>query len=90
MKWESGMVHESNESHSQDAVRQLLANAGFPEEGKKALRAMNEMINDLKRENLRLKNENTELQALNTSLQKLMKRVESQLNQWRGSYMRKG
>jgi len=51
---------------------------------------MNEMINDLKRENLRLKNENTELQALNTSLQKLMKRVESQLNQWRGSYMRKG
>jgi len=84
------MVHEINNSHSQEAVRQLLSNVGLPEEGKKVLRAMNERINDLKRENLRLKKENTELQALNTSLQKLMKTVESQLNQWRGSYMRKG
>jgi histidinol dehydrogenase len=90
MKWENGMVHESNDSHSQEAVRQLLSNVGFTEEGKKVLRAMKERINDLTRENLRLKKENTELQALNASLQKLMKTVESQLNQWRGSYMRKG
>jgi histidinol dehydrogenase len=90
MKWENGMVHERNDSHSQEAVRQLLSNVEFPEEGKKVLRAMNERISDLTRENLRLKKENTELQALNTSLQKLMKTVESQLNQWRGSYMRKG
>jgi septal ring factor EnvC (AmiA/AmiB activator) len=81
MKWENGMVHQRNDSHSREAVGQLLS---------KVLRAMNERINDLTRENLRLKKENTELQALNTSLQKLMKTVESQLNQWRGSYMRKG
>ena len=84
------MVQEGNDSHSQEAVRQLLSNVGFPEEGKKVLRAMTERISDLTRENLRLKKENTELQALNTSLQRLMKTVESQLNQWRGSYMRKG
>ncbi len=84
------MIHEGNDSNSQEAVSQLLSNEGFPEEGKKVLRVMKERINDLTRENLRLKKENTELQALNTSLQKLMKTVESQLNQWRGSYMRKG
>jgi len=90
MKWENGMDQGSNDSDSQKEIRQLLSKAGFPEEGKKVLRAMNERINDLKRENQRLKQENTELQALNNSLQKLMKTVENQLNQWRGSYMRKG
>ena len=89
MKWQTGMVHPSNDSHSQEALRQLSSNVGFPEEVKKVLGAMNEKINDLTRENLRLKKENTELQALNTSLQKLMKTVESRLNPWRGSYMRK-
>lgn len=49
------MVHESNDSHSQEEVRQLLSNVGFAEEGKKVLRAMNERINDLTRENLRPK-----------------------------------
>jgi prefoldin subunit 5 len=67
-----------------------LSKAEFPEEGEKVLRAMNERVNDLTRENERLKQENTELQALNSSLQKLMKTVEKQLNQWRGSYMKKG
>jgi len=90
MKWENGMGQGSNATDSQKEIRQLLSKAGFPEEGKKVLRAMNERINDLTRENQRLKKENTELQALNSSLQKLMKTVENQLNQWRGSYMRKG
>ena len=84
------MGQESNDSDSQKEISRLLSKAGFPEEGKKVLRAMNERINYLKRENQRLKQENTELQALNSSLQKLMKTVENQLNQWRGSYMRKG
>ena len=83
------MGQESNDSDSQKEIRQLLSKAGFPEEGKKVLRAMNERINYLKRENLRLKQENIELQALNSSLQNLMKTVENQLNQWRGSYMGK-
>ena len=90
MRWESDMGQGSNDSDSQKEIRQLLSKAGFPEEGKKVLRAMNERINYLRRENQRLKQENTELQALNSSLQKLMKTVENQLNQWRGSYMRKG
>ena len=84
------MGQESNDSDSQKEIRQLLSKAGFPKEDKKVLRAMNERINYLKRENQRLKQENIELQALNSSLQKLMKTVENQLNQWRGSYMRKG
>jgi predicted RNase H-like nuclease (RuvC/YqgF family) len=84
------MGDESNNLDSHIEVGQLLSSVGFPEEGKKVLRAMNERINDLTRENLRLKKENSELQALNTSLQKLMKRVESQLNQWRESYMKNG
>ena len=90
MRWENGMAHGGNDSHSQETVRQLLSNVEFPEEGKKVLRAMNERISDLTRKNLRLKKENTGLQALNTSPQKLMKTVESQFNQWRGSCMRKG
>jgi predicted RNase H-like nuclease (RuvC/YqgF family) len=84
------MGDESNNLDSQIEVGQLLSGVGFPEEGKKVLRAMNERITDLTRENLRLKKENSELQALNTSLQKLMKRVERQLNQWRESYMKNG
>ena len=84
------MGQDSTAAEYQKEMHQLLSKAGFPEEGKKVLRAMNERINDLKRENQRLKQENTELQALNNSLQKLMKTVENQLNQWRGSYMRKG
>jgi integration host factor subunit beta len=84
------MSDESSNSDSQIEVGQLLSSVGFPEEGKMVLRAMNERIDDLTRENLRLKKENSELQALNTSLQKLMKRVESQLNQWRRSYMKNG
>lgn len=90
MRWEGGMGQESNDSDSQKEIRQLLSKAGFPEEGKKVLRDMSERINYLKRENQRLKQENIELQALNGSLQKLMKTVENQLNQWRGSYMKKG
>jgi len=90
MKWENGMGQLNNDTDSQKEIRLLLSKAGFPEEGKKVLQAMNERINDLTRENQRLKKENTELQALNSSLQKLMKTVENQLNQWRGSYMRKG
>ena len=74
---------------SQKEVRQLLSEAEFPEEGKKVLRAMNERINLLQRENRRLSIENAELQALNKSLQELMKTVEGRLNQWRSSYMRK-
>jgi hypothetical protein len=84
------MDQRINDSDSQQEIRQLLSEAGFPEEGKKVLRAMNERISHLARENQRLKKENTELQALNNSLQKLMKTVENQLNQWRGSYMKKG
>lgn len=84
------MSDESNNLDSHIEVGQLLSGVEFPEEGKKVLRAMNERINDLTRENLRLKKENSELQALNTSLQKLMKRVETQLNQWRESYMKNG
>ncbi len=90
MTWDSGMGQQSNDSDSQKEIRQLLSKAEFPEEGEKVLRAMNERVNDLTRENERLKQENTELQALNSSLQKLMKTVEKQLNQWRGSYMKKG
>ena len=84
------MGQVNNDTDSQKEIHLLLSKAGFPEEGKKVLRAMKEKINDLIRENQRLKKENTELQALNSSLQKLMKTVEKQLNQWRGSYMRKG
>jgi predicted RNase H-like nuclease (RuvC/YqgF family) len=84
------MGQGSNDLDSQKEIRQLLSNGGLPDEGKKVIRAMKERIKDLTRENQRLKKENTELQALNSSLQKLMKRVETQLNQWRGSYMRKG
>lgn len=74
---------------SQKEVRQLLSEAEFPEEGKRVLKAMNERINLLQRENRRLSIENAELQALNESLQKLMKTVEGRLDQWRSSYMRK-
>ena len=84
MKWDNGMVHEWNDSHSQEKVHELLSNVEFPEEGKKVLHAMNERLSEPTRENLRLK-KNAELQPLNTSLQKLMKTVESQLNQRRGS-----
>jgi cell division protein FtsB len=84
------MGQDSTAAEYQKEMHQLLSRVGFPEEGKKVLRAMNEKINDLTRENERLKKENTELQALNSSLQKLMKTVEKQLNQWRGSYMKKG
>ena len=84
------MERESIDSDSQKEVSQLLSSSAVPEEGKKVLRAMNQRIKELTGENLRLKKENTELQALNTSLQKLMKTVESQLNQWRGSYMKNG
>ena len=73
---------------SQKKVSQLLSEAEFPEEGKKVLKAMNERINLLQRENRRLSIENAELQALNESLQKLMKTVEGRLDQWRSSYMR--
>lgn len=83
------MGQMTTNSDPQHEARQLLSKAEFPEDGKKVLRAMNDMISALTRENRQLKKENTELQALNTSLQKLMKKVESQLNQWRGSYMRK-
>ncbi len=69
-------------------THQLLAKAGFPEEGKKVLRAMTDHISSLTRENRQLRNENTELRALNESLRKLMKNVEGQLNRWRNSYMR--
>jgi hypothetical protein len=55
MKWENGMVHQRNDSHSREAVGQLLSSVEFPKEGKKVLRAMNERINDLTRENLRPK-----------------------------------
>jgi predicted RNase H-like nuclease (RuvC/YqgF family) len=84
------MGQGSNDSDSPKEIRQLLSNGGLPDETKKVIRAMNERIKDLTRDNQRLKKENTELQALNSSLQKLMKRVETQLNQWRGSYMKKG
>ena len=73
---------------SQKKVSQLLSEAEFPEEGKKVLKAMNERINLLQRENRRLSIENAELQALNESLQELMKTVEGRLDQWRSSYMR--
>jgi DNA-binding transcriptional MerR regulator len=84
------MGQGSNNWDSQKEIRRLLSKEEFPEEGKKVLRAINERINDLKRENQRLIKENTELQALNSSLQQLMKTVEDKLNQWRGSYMRNG
>ena len=83
------MAQMTTNSDPQYEARKLLSKAAFPEDGKKVLRAMNEMISALTRENRQLKRENTELQILNKSLQKLMKKVESQLNQWRGSYMRK-
>lgn len=80
----------TNQWDLQKEASQLLSRMGFPEEGKKVLRAMNDQLEALKRENRQLKRENTELQALNLSLQKLMKTVEGQLNQWRNSYMNKG
>lgn len=84
------MGQVANQLDPQKEARHLLSRVEFPEEGKKVLRAMNDRINILTRENRQLKRENTELQALNASLQKLMKTVEGQLNQWRSSYMSKG
>ena len=52
-----GQVH--NDTDSRKEIRLLLSKAGFPEEGKKVLRAMNERINDLTRENQRLKKHRT-------------------------------
>jgi hypothetical protein len=84
------MSLQENRRDLHEEARQLMSEEGFPAEGKKVLKTMDDRINLLTRENRQLRTKNSELQTLNEALQKLLKNVEGQLNSWRNDYMKQG